>query len=202
MTSLLAVEPNSEDSWMFHFPAVRWAHLQGEAIGIPVITVPSIIEKDMELSALSQSLAILKRENRIDGVVSGAIESDYQKRRIDILCEEIGLASLAPLWRKNPELLLKETIDLGFETYFVGVSALGFDEQWLGSRIDVDNLRKLKDLNKKYGIHLCGEGGEYETFVTDACFFHSKIEIKRMSKRWYGSSGLLVIHEAKLTRKL
>jgi len=202
ITNLLVIEPSSPDSWMFHFPAIRWAHLQGEAIGIPVVVVPSSSEKERELDALKQSLVALKSKHRINGVVSGAIASDYQKKRIDTICEEVGLASLAPLWRKNPELLLNETIDLGFETYFVGVSALGLDERWLGRRLNKDSLSELKELSSKYGIHLSGEGGEYETFVTDAGFFHSRIELKKISKRWDGSSGLLVIHEAELASKV
>jgi len=187
---------------MFHFPAIRWAHLQGEAIGIPVVVVSSSSEKEKELDALKQSLAVLKSKRRLNGVVSGAIASDYQKKRIDTICEEVGLASLAPLWRKNPELLLNETIDLGFETYFVGVSALGLDERWLGRRLNKDSLSELKELSSKYKIHLSGEGGEYETFVTDAGFFHSRIELNKISKRWDGSSGLLVIHEAELASKV
>lgn len=201
VTSLLVIEPRSPDSWMFHFPAIRWARLQSEAIGVPAIIVPSSSEKEKELDALKRSLADLKSKYRLNRVVSGAIASDYQKRRIDVICEEIGLASWAPLWRKDPELLLDETIALGFETYFVGVSALGLDERWLGRRLDRDSLSELKELSSKYGMHLSGEGGEYETFVADAGFFHSRIRLKKMSKRWNGTSGSLVIHEAELSRK-
>lgn len=186
---------------MFHFPAVKWARLQGEAIGIPVIIVPSPSEKEIELDALKRSLAELKSRHRLQGVVSGAVASDYQKRRIDSICDEIGVASLAPLWRKDPELLLEETIDLGFETYFVGVSALGLDEGWLGKRLDRDSLSELKKLRGKYGIHLSGEGGEYETFVTDAGFFRASVKLRKISKHWEGSSGFLIIHEAQLTGK-
>jgi len=201
VTSLLVIQPRSPDSWMFHFPAVRWARLQGEAIGIPSIIVPSSSEKGMELDTLKRSLAELKSRHRLHGVVSGAVASDYQKKRIDSMCEEIGLASLAPLWHKDPELLLDDTIDLGFETYFVGVSALGLDEGWLGKTLNKDSLSELKKLSKKYGIHLSGEGGEYETFVTDAGFFRASIKLKKISKHWEGSSGFLIIHEAELTSK-
>ena len=187
---------------MFHFPAVRWAYLQGEAIGIQTIIVPSSAERDIELDALKRSLKDLKNRSGLHGVVSGAVASDYQKKRIDAICEEVGVASFAPLWHKDPELLLQETIDLGFETYFVGTSALGLEEGWLGRRLDRHSLLELKKLSSKYGIHLSGEGGEYETFVADASFFRRSIKLKKISKHWEGSSGFLIIDEAELTSKL
>jgi len=202
VTSLLVIEPRHPDSWMFHYPAVRWTRLQGEALGIPVNTIAASSEKNMELDALQQSLVALRERHGLNGVVSGAVASDYQKKRIDLICGEIGVASLAPLWHKNPELLLDEAMDLGFETYIVGASALGLDESWLGRRLDRNSILELKKLSEKYGIHLSGEGGEYETFVTNAGFFRTRIRLTRITKHWEGSSGFLIIHEAELASKL
>jgi len=202
VTSLLVMEPSDPASWMFHFPAIRWARLQGEAIGVPVIPVLSPPDKKKELDALKRALSALKSTDRLHGTVSGAVASGYQKRRIDAICEEIGIASFAPLWQKDPELLLDQTIELGFETYFVGVSALGLDESWLGRKLNRDSLLELKKLSSEYGIHLSGEGGEYETFVADADFFRASIKLRKTSKHWDGSSGYLVIHEAELTSKV
>jgi len=200
ITRLLVLVPPSADSYMFHYPAVKWAYLEGEAIGIPVITGVAPSGKSAELENLEASLSALKNEG-VDGLVSGAVASGYQKMKIDAICETVGIISYAPLWHKDPELLLKENLDLGFETYIVGVSALGFDESWLGRRIDEKSLLELMNIRGKTGIHLGGEGGEYETFVTDACFFKKRIELIRTSKRWTGSSGYLIIEEAKLAGK-
>jgi len=200
ITSLLVMIPPSADSYMFHYPAVKWAHLQGEAIGIPATSSAAPSGKSAELEDLQTSLSILKNQG-VDGLVSGAVASGYQKRKIDAICETLGIISYAPLWNKDPELLLKETLDLGFETYVAGVSALGFDESWLGRRIDEKTISELKSIHRKTGIHLSGEGGEYETFVTDACFFGKRIELTRTSKRWTGSSGHLIIEDAKLSSK-
>ena len=199
--SLLVMEPHDPDSWMFHHPAVRWTHLQGQALGIPVNLISTSSQKDKELDVMQDSLAALKERHRLRGVVSGAVASGYQKRKIDSVCEQIGLASFAPLWSKDPELLLDQMVDLGFEMNFVGASALGLDESWLGRRLDRSSIVKLKELSRKYGIHLSGEGGEYETFVTDAGFFRARIRLTKVSKCWTGSSGFLVIHEAELASK-
>lgn len=33
-------------------------------------------------------------------------------------------------------------------------------------------------LDKKFGSHVCGEGGEYETFVTDCPLFNARIVLE------------------------
>lgn len=35
----------------------------------------------------------------------------------------------------------------------------------------------LLDLSSRYGVHICGEGGEYETFVVNCPFFKKRIVI-------------------------
>ena len=199
--SLLVAYP-SIDSWMFHYPAVEWASLQGEAIGIPVKTFKASSGKESELQSLYESLVEMKKQDGLDGLVSGAIGSGYQKRKVDMICDAVKIPSFSPLWFKEPEFLLEEMLNLGFETYVTGVSALGLDEMWLGRRLDETAISELKRLALQYGIHLSGEGGEYETFVADAGFFRKRISFKRTSKHWNGSSGFLAIHEAELTGKL
>lgn len=202
LCNLLVMEPPDVESYMFHYPGVKWTHLQGQALGIPVASFRASSGKNAELGSLRDSLAELKKKDDLDGLVSGAIESGYQKRRIDMICDELDLVSHAPLWHKDPEMLLRETLDLGFATYVIGASALGLDESWIGRRLDEEGILELKNLRQKSRIHLSGEGGEYETFVTDACFFRKRILFVETSKHWSGSSGHLIISEARLAGKL
>jgi ABC transporter with metal-binding/Fe-S-binding domain ATP-binding protein len=195
------MEPPDVESYMFHYPAVKWTHLQGEALRLPVRSFPASKGKHPELDSLKRSLLTVKEQDHIDGLVTGAIESGYQKKKVDMICEELGIASFAPLWRKDPALLLEETLHLGFETYVVGVSASGFDQTWLGRRLDEKAIQELQALHKKWQIHLGGEGGEYETFVADAGMFQKRIRLVETSKCWNGSSGYLIIHKAELVSK-
>jgi diphthamide synthase (EF-2-diphthine--ammonia ligase) len=56
-------------------------------------------------------------------------------------------------------------------------------------------------LNRRYGISLVGEGGEYETLVLDAPFFKKRIEIIEAEKIWKNQSGYFLITKAKLENK-
>jgi predicted ATP pyrophosphatase (TIGR00289 family) len=133
-------------------------------------------------------------------VVTGALESNYQKSRIDLVCSFLHLKPCAPFWHTDLEEYLKQTIDLGFEIRFVGVAALGLDESWLGRTLDYIALEDLKELNRKYRVNLAGDGGEYETTVCDGPCFKRKIEILGSKRVWDSKtgSGYLQVEQAKL----
>jgi len=194
---LVTMIPRREDSWMFHYPNVRLTSLFAEACGMPLVKAETSGIKEKELEDLKQLLVGLD----VEGVVSGAICSTYQKTRLDHICAQIGLESIAPLWHEDPKRLIEELITEGFWVIFTGVYAYGLDERWLGRRLDQDALKDLMELNQKYGISLMGEGGEYETLVLDAPFFRKRIRILKTRMIWNGESGYLFVEEAELEEK-
>lgn len=194
---LVTMLPQREDSWMFHSPNIRLASLFAEAAGFPMVKAETIGLKEIEIEDLKRLLASLS----IDGVVSGAISSQYQKKRIDKICHELNLKSITPLWQENPLRLLEELISLKFETIIVGAYALGFDQSWLGRKINSTTLNNLVRLNNLFKVSLVGEGGEYETLVLDAPFFKRRIKLLQTEKVWEDHSGYLLVREAELVDK-
>ena len=194
---LVTMLPQREDSWMFHYPNVHLTRLFAEAVGIELVSAETEGIKERELGDLKRLLATLE----IEGVVFGAILSRYQKARIDKICGELNLKSIAPLWQENPMNLLREIVSLKFDVLIVGVYAYGLDETWLGRKIDSETVADLIRLNDRYQISVMGEGGEYETLVLDAPFFKKKIELVRTRKVWKDNSGHMSVEEAKLTDK-
>ncbi len=194
---LVTMLPQREDSWMFHYPNIHMADLFAEAVGIPLVKAETSGAKEAELEDLKRLLAKLE----IDAVVSGGISSQYQKSRIDNVCQELGFTHIAPLWKEDPFKLLEELVSLKMETLIVGVYAHGFDKTWLGRKIDEDTLNDLKELNRKFKVSPVGEGGEYETIVLDAPFFKKKIKLVETEKIWEGQSGYLLVKKATLVDK-
>jgi ABC transporter with metal-binding/Fe-S-binding domain ATP-binding protein len=194
---LVTMIPKRQDSWMFHYPNIHLASLFAEAVSIPHVKAETSGEKEAELEDLKKALARLD----IEGVVSGAIASQYQKNRIDRICKELGLRSITPLWQHDPQKLLEELLTLKMETIIVGVYAHGFTPEWLGRKIDREAVNALKELNRKYQVSLVGEGGEYETLVLDAPFFKNKIELVETAKVWEKDSGYLQVKKAVLVGK-
>lgn len=194
---LVTMLPQREDSWMFHFPNIHLTKLFAEAAGIQLVTAETAGVKETELEDLKNLLATLD----VEGIVSGAILSRYQKDRIDKVCRELNLKSVAPLWQENPIHLLKEIVNLKFDVIIVGVYAYGFDKGWLGRKINPKTIHDLVELNKRYQISVIGEGGEYETLVLDAPFFKKRIQLVNVRRVWENHSGYMLVEEARLLDK-
>jgi predicted ATP pyrophosphatase (TIGR00289 family) len=194
---LVGMIPQREDSWMFHYPNMHLIDLFAEAVGILLVKAETSGMKESELEDLKRLLEKLD----VEGVVSGAIASNYQKTRIENMCKQLGLNCVAPLWQRDQLQVLKEILDLKFEVLITGVYAYGFGKEWLGRKIDEATVEDLLRLNRQYGVSLAGEGGEYETLVVDAPFFKKRIKIVEAEKVWKGSSGYFLIKKAELQNK-
>ena len=187
---LVTVHPDG-DSFMYHVPATELATLAAESIGIPLVDVrPADFETtagteetagergDRELEPLERALGELEAElGSIGGVTAGAVESSYQTDRIEGMCDRLGAELFAPLWQRDSRELIEEMLAAGFEITIVRVAARGLGEAWLGRTIDSDTVEELARLNEAYGVHLLGEGGEFETLVTDGPHMDRPIEL-------------------------
>ena len=193
---LLTMIPENDESYMFHFPNTHLVGLQAECLGIPLLKKKTQAKKEKEL----EDLASLMRNLPVSGIVSGAIASSYQKERIDALCRDLGFESLTPLWEREPEKILKDMLGEGFEIIITGVAADRLDESFLGKTL-FEAKEKILRLSESHGIHLLGEGGEYETFVCDMPLFKERIVVEEAKVMWKGNAGTYIIERAKTVTK-
>jgi ABC transporter with metal-binding/Fe-S-binding domain ATP-binding protein len=191
---LVTLLPEQSDSWMFHSININQTEYLARAMGIPLVKRGTLAEKETELLDLKAVLEDLE----IDGVISGAIASEYQRTRIEKVTDELGMKSFTPLWHKNQEMLLRDQVKAGFCIIVVGVFAEGFDQTWLGKTIDEDTIDALVHLHDTQGINIAGEGGEYETLVLDGPLFSKKLVIDASEKNWNRDAGVLRVQEAHL----
>ncbi|HDI52974.1 MAG TPA: TIGR00289 family protein [Candidatus Bathyarchaeota archaeon] len=194
---LVTMIPQREDSWMFHTVNIGLASLIAEAYGVEHVAASTSGVREEELQDLKRVLEDLD----IDAVVSGVIASNYQRRRIDKLCRQLGLRHITPLWGREPAELLGEMLEAGLRIMVTGVAALGLDERWLGRILDEEALGELVELNRRYGINVCGDGGEMETLVLDAPWFRYRVEIIEAERLWDGVRGVYHIRRAELIPK-
>jgi len=133
IVGLLTVISKNRYSWMFHYPCIELAPLQAEAMRLPLTQVVTEGVKEAELDDLKRGLKSLRDKLGVEAVVSGAVASQYQRSRIDRLCEELNLTSLTPLWHQEPEGLLRGMLEAGFEVVFTAVAAKASPRSgWVG----------------------------------------------------------------------
>ena len=84
------------------------------------------------------------------------------------------MVSLAFLWRREQAELMQEMIDCDVSAIIIKVASLGLTpDRHLGKTIK-DMQSHLVKMQDKYGLNICGEGGEYETFTLDCPLYKNK----------------------------
>ena len=195
---LVSMRSQNPDSYMFHTVNLHLTELLAQAMDKQHISAPTRGEKEGELEDLKRALRGLD----VEGVTTGAIASNYQRRRVDRIAEELGLKHVAPLWGRDRESLLKEMLGKGLKIIVTAVAAHGLDQSWLGRTLDEEAVNDLIELSERYGLDICGEGGEFETLVLDAPWFGERLEVVRARTTWDGVSGRYLIEEARLAPRI
>lgn len=157
---------------MSHGLDQRLLALQAEAIGIPIVQKATSWE---EYEQDFKNTIIELKKLGVESMVFGDIDLQEHKDWIERVCAELDIKPIMPLWGLAPERILNEFIDVGFEAIIVSAKSDYFGAEWLGRRIDRELVRELQEL--KMNIHLCGELGEYHTFVTDGPLFKKRVKI-------------------------
>ncbi|MEK6964436.1 MAG: diphthine--ammonia ligase [Nanoarchaeota archaeon] len=200
---LISLLPKNTDSYMFQTPDLAITKLQAKTLGLPLITQETNGEKEKELLDLKKVLQRAKNKYKLDGVAVGALASDYQQERVNRICHELDLKCFAPLWHKDQAMLLRELILSGFDVRMVSIAADGLSKEWLGRTLTLKDHAKLVGLHQKIGLHVAGEGGEYETLVFDGPIFNERIEVAKSHIEMEGEcTGKWVIEKATLEKKI
>ena len=173
----------------FHMISSQLLDAQSNAIGIPIVkipTTPQTYEEDFR-KALMDS-----KKKGADGIITGDIfdVALHEAGWLDKITKEIGLTPVRPLWHRDTTEVLDEFIKEGFKATVVRVKKelLGMD--WLGRTLDRQFFNDLKKLGT---VDLCGERGEYHTFVTDGPNFKKRIEIQESKTSTVNGWGRLEI---------
>jgi len=156
----------------FHGTEAKLIQLQAKTIDIP------LLQKETTWNGYEQEFKDAVKSlipDGVTGMVFGDIYLPEQKDWVERVCRELGIEVIEPLWGRGPERILLEFIDAGFEAMIVSATSTLFDDKWIGHRVDREFLNYLKDNN----IDLCGENGEYHTFVTDGPIFQKRIKITK-----------------------
>lgn len=149
---------------------------QSDALGIPIIQRKTTWENYE--GVFKKAVSELKKEGIKIGIF-GDIDLQEHREWIERVCREVGVKSLLPLWKEDREELLKEFIRIGFKAIVVATKADLLGKEWLGRQIDEELIKDLKKVN---GVDLCGEKGEYHTFVIYGPLFKKQIKITKNKK--------------------
>jgi len=198
VSTLVTARPERADSHMFHTPNLDVTRLAAKAMGLPILEIPVSGEAEREVDELAEGLRPLAASGAIDGLLAGAIASDYQWARLNEVGNRLRLPCCAPLWRVDPERVLRDELGSGLMFMIVAAQTEGLDEKWLGHTIDGALLEALLAASREHRFNPAGEGGEYETLVTDGPLFSERIRIEAYHVLAGATSSYFVVDEAVL----
>ncbi|KAF8974945.1 ATP binding domain 4 [Entomortierella lignicola] len=174
------------DSYMYQTVGHDVIHLYKDCLGLPLYRqeikghpieqgsdyVVTSMDETEDLFNLLEKVKAIHPE--IKAVSVGAILSTYQRIRVENVCARLGLVTLAYLWQRDQEELLNEMAQAGVNAILIKIAAIGLKTQHLGQSIG-DMYSYLCKMNQQYDLHICGEGGEYETVTLDCPLFKRRI---------------------------
>ncbi len=175
---LISMASKNKESYMFHTPSISKVKKQAEVMNMPLILQKTRGKKEIELKDLEKAIKIAVKKYKIQGIITGAVESVYQSSRVQKICNKLKLECFNPLWQKNQIELLEDLIKYNFKVIIIAVAAYPLDKSWLGKIIDNKFISKIRSLQEKYKINLAGEGGEFESFVLNCPLFKKPLEVK------------------------
>lgn len=156
---------------------VRRELLQAQAasIGLSLVTAelpeqPSMADYEAEMTA---RVTELKTRGYTTAVFGDIFLEDLKKYREEQLAK-VGVNCVFPIWKKNTKELMQEFLDAGFKAIIVCTNSSFLDESFCGRLIDESFVNDLPD-----GVDICGENGEYHSFVFDGPIFKHPVPFKR-----------------------
>ncbi|MFH1460207.1 MAG: diphthine--ammonia ligase [Candidatus Omnitrophota bacterium] len=153
-----------------HGIEVELIKTQSEALGLPLILKTSTWAN---YEAVFKKTLIELKSKGINSGIFGDIDMPAYKNWVKKVCAYAGIKAYLPLWQEPRKVLMDEFIRLGFKAIVICVKTEYLNKNWLGRVIDKEFIKKLKTLRN---VDLCGENGEYHTFVYDGPIFKKPVE--------------------------
>lgn len=145
---------------------------QVKSIGLPLQKLYFPAEVTMELynQKMHETISGLKSQG-YDYAVFGDIFLEDLKAYRDEKLAEVNVQGVYPIWKQDSRELIQEFLDLGFKAITVCVNANLLGEEFVGRVIDQQFIQDLPD-----NVDVCGENGEFHTFVFDGPIFSKPID--------------------------
>ncbi|WP_288478157.1 diphthine--ammonia ligase [uncultured Clostridium sp.] len=184
---ILVTTGDGEDSW-FHGINKSLVKKVSESLGIELLFANCSAEKYEEnfVSALKEA----RDKYGAKLCTFGDIDIELHRKWDLDICKKAEIEGILPLWNEDREKLTLEFIKRGFKAVIKKVRLDILNEDFLGKILDEDLIIDIK----KAGSDVCGENGEYHTFVFDGPIFKEKVQFNVIEKKTNEKYGEITIN--------
>jgi len=139
------------------------------SVGVPVWYVKTNGDKYIENFEMKLRSA---KEQGAETCVFGDIDIEGHLKWCTERCENAGIEPLFPLYGKSRESVVNDFIESGFTAHLTIIDTSRITEDLLGKQLTKETLKEIK----AQGADICGENGEYHTFVSDGPIFKKPVD--------------------------
>lgn len=173
-------------SWFHGIPLEVLSQVEA-SVGVPVILIKT------SGSDYNENFERVLREQKALGAeacVFGDIDIPGHLEWGAERCKAAALESCFPLWQESRASLVRECIESGFSPVITVVDSRRLSTDFLGRQLTLDAMEEIEAA----GADVCGENGEYHTFVVDGPIFSFPIPVTFGEPQMQGDYGVLPIH--------
>jgi len=140
---------------------------QAESLGLPLaeVRLPKQASNQEYEARITETLERYK-QNGVTGVAFGDIFLEDLRQYREQNLARLALKGLFPIWKRDTSDLLRSFMGSGFKAITVCVDTQALGKEFVGRVIDQQFVSELPA-----GVDICGENGEYHSFVYDGPIF-------------------------------
>lgn len=165
---IITYNTDRERSWFHGIPENILKDIS-ESLNIPVWKVKT---KGSQYNINFEKALSEAKNLGAETCVFGDIDIEAHRKWCEERCKNVGLMSMLPLWGMERKAVVEEFIDAGFKACFTIIDVKRMRDEYLGKILTKELLLKLSE----EGTDVCGENGEYHTFVYDGPIFNYPVQ--------------------------
>lgn len=140
-----------------------------DSLGIPLWLIKT---SGNEYAKNFEKTLIRAKKQGAEACVFGDIDIEGHIEWCSERCKNVGITPWFPLMNKNRKDVVYELIDSGFVAYITIVNTKQVSDEILGKQLTKEVAEQIAD----GGADICGENGEYHTFVSAGPNFKYPVE--------------------------
>jgi uncharacterized protein (TIGR00290 family) len=159
---------------------------QAKSIGIPLRKLVMSLFTEAEFEEKYGVLMERLKQEGITKIAYGDLFLEGVKEYKERLFERYGFTLLLPLWKESSQILSETFVSLGYKAVTICVDTAQLSSSFLGRTLNQEFFEELP-----FEVDLCGENGEYHSFVFDGPIFSFPVEFHMLEEnfhideRWY-----------------
>ncbi len=168
---------------------------QAKLLNLPILRVyiPSECTNREYEEIFNRYYSLLKRKG-VESIVFGDITQQEIRNYRDQLLEKNSLSGIYPLWAMSSEDVMSEYLQSGYRAIITAVNEDFLSLSFLGKELNLELIDKIKSLDTN--LDICGENGEYHTFVVYGPGFKQRVPYSKNVTTTQGPYTVCKLREA------